>query len=127
MMHILEHIPKSEIIAFLTAVYQALTPDGYLVIEVPNMANPITGLNIRYADFTHEVGFTELSLGYVLKSVGFSVVTTFGSKLPFDSYFRIPQYIVQEMAGLVISLLYRGYASKRPHVITPNLCAIARK
>lgn len=127
MMHILEHVPKTATLEFLTALYRALKPDGYVVIEVPNMANPLTGLNIRYADFTHEVGYTEASLGYILKNVGFASITPFGSRLPFDSVMRIPQAIVRTCVNMLITLAYRGYASKRPQVIDPNLCMLAKK
>jgi 2-polyprenyl-3-methyl-5-hydroxy-6-metoxy-1,4-benzoquinol methylase len=82
MLHVLEHIPKQETISILSEIYSALETDGTLIIEVPNMANPITGLNLRYADFTHEVGFTEISLKQVLYKAGFSSVSVYPSEVP---------------------------------------------
>ena len=75
MLHVLEHIPKVSTIRVLEAVRTALRPDGSLFIEVPNMGDPFNGVYARYGDFTHEVGFTEESLEYVLRRAGFGTVT----------------------------------------------------
>jgi SAM-dependent methyltransferase len=72
MFHVIEHIPKSSTIAFLAAVRRALKPGGVVLLETPNMGDPLNGLYYRYDDFTHEVGFTEESLRYVFKQAGFS-------------------------------------------------------
>jgi SAM-dependent methyltransferase len=71
MFHVLEHLTKVEVIPVLTACRRALSPGGVLLLEVPNMGDPFNGLHTRYADFTHEVGFTEESLEYVLGLAGF--------------------------------------------------------
>lgn len=74
MFHVLEHVPKSVVIPLLTAARRALRPGGRLLLEVPNMGDPLNGLYYRYADFTHEVGFTVESLRYVLGQAGFAEV-----------------------------------------------------
>lgn len=74
LLHVLEHIRKDEIIPLLRAARYALTSGGRLLVEVPNMGDPLNGLYFRYSDFTHEVGFTEESLRYVLTQAGFSSV-----------------------------------------------------
>ena len=71
LLHVLEHIEKASIIPFLTAVRRSLRRGGRLLVEVPNMGDPLNGLYYRYGDFTHEVGFTEQSLQYVLHHAGF--------------------------------------------------------
>jgi 2-polyprenyl-3-methyl-5-hydroxy-6-metoxy-1,4-benzoquinol methylase len=71
MLHVLEHVPKSDTLGLLRALHSALRPGGVVLIEVPNMGDPLNGLYFRYADFTHEVGFTEESLRYVLTQSGF--------------------------------------------------------
>ena len=74
MLHVIEHVPKASVIPLLAAARTALTPHGRLLIEVPNMGDPLNGLFYRYDDFTHEVGFTETSLRYVLGKAGFGQV-----------------------------------------------------
>jgi 2-polyprenyl-3-methyl-5-hydroxy-6-metoxy-1,4-benzoquinol methylase len=71
MLHVLEHVPKTGTLALLRALHGALRPGGVVLIEVPNMGDPLNGLYFRYSDFTHEVGFTEESLRYVLTQSGF--------------------------------------------------------
>jgi hypothetical protein len=74
MSHVLEHFPKAEVVTALTAVRGALAKGGALFVLVPNMGDPLNGLYYRYSDFTHEVGFTEESLRYVLEQAGFTSI-----------------------------------------------------
>ncbi len=127
MFHVLEHIPKQQIPELLATLYDALKPGGKLLIEVPNMANPFTGLNFRFADFTHEVGFTEQSLQYVLQGAHFREILIFGPRILKDHYKRIPQAIIRIIIDGMITIIYRAYAARRPSVISPILSALAIK
>jgi len=71
MMHVLEHLPKEEIIETIRIIRtQLLNPTGAFYISVPNaMSN--TGCYWAYEDFTHNVLFTAGSLKYVLQKGGF--------------------------------------------------------
>ena len=71
MLHVLEHVQKHDVIPLLEAIRHSLRDGGRLLLEVPNMGDPLNGLYFRYSDFTHEVGFTEESLTYVLIQAGF--------------------------------------------------------
>jgi cyclopropane fatty-acyl-phospholipid synthase-like methyltransferase len=127
MFHVLEHIPKPAIQPFLTAIHNTLTRDGRLLLEVPNMSNPILGLNIRYADFTHELGFTEMSLKFLMQRTGFQGVHLFESQLPNDRWSRPFQFGLQKLANFSIQLLYRAWAIHPPKLLSPLLCACAVK
>lgn len=65
---VLEHVPKSETLAFLRALRGGLRPGGRLIVDVPNMDWLFAG-HERYMDFTHEAGFTQESLTQVLGQV----------------------------------------------------------
>lgn len=125
MMHIIEHVTKTEIIPLLSSVSQALMPNGCVMIEVPNMSNPFTGSNARYADFTHEVGFTEMSLTHVLEAAGFSQVETFAPKLPWDRIGRLPQMATQLVLDSALRLAFTAYSYPKPRILAPTLCAVA--
>jgi len=71
---VLEHIPKAEQIQFLRGIYEALKPQGRLILTVPN-ANSSLGMRWRYIDWTHETSFTEPSLDFVLFHAGFRKIT----------------------------------------------------
>lgn len=126
LLHVLEHVPRSETIGFLSAIRQALRPNGRVIIEVPNMANPVNGLTSRYADFTHEVGFTESSLRQVLRMAGFGDIDIRPFRIPRSSLARWIQWAVRgilEKAFLLLAMLY----SRKPELNSANIVGIARK
>jgi len=61
--------PTADTISFLAAARDALTPSGNLVVNVPQVSG-FSSLYCRYADFTHETLFTEMSLRQVLLLAG---------------------------------------------------------
>jgi SAM-dependent methyltransferase len=71
MSHVLEHIPKDQVIGMLTSVRRLLAGNGSLIIMVPN-AQSNTGCYWAYEDFTHHTLFTSGSLYFVLQASGFS-------------------------------------------------------
>lgn len=70
MSHVLEHIPKDEIIPTLRKLKQVLKDEGIIFIMVPN-AQGNTGAYWAYEDFTHTTLFTSGSIYFVLKKAGF--------------------------------------------------------
>ena len=68
--NILEHLNKGEVLALLDSAYAALRPGGKIWVQVPN-AEALFGSRVRYADFTHELAFTQVSLAQVFRVVGF--------------------------------------------------------
>jgi 2-polyprenyl-3-methyl-5-hydroxy-6-metoxy-1,4-benzoquinol methylase len=127
MFHVLEHVPKPEVIPLLQAVHQSLTIRGRLIVEVPNMANPVIGLNVRYADFTHESGFTELSLAYVLGTAGFQSVQVFEPRLTPDRWERPLQNAVQALFRSAVRVTYRAYGQAAPRVLGRAVSAVAER
>lgn len=73
---VIEHIVKEEVVNLLELVKKSLTKDGIILIKTINMSNPF-GLSSRYRDFTHEIGYTELSLFQILDAVGFKQILLF--------------------------------------------------
>jgi 2-polyprenyl-3-methyl-5-hydroxy-6-metoxy-1,4-benzoquinol methylase len=67
---IVEHFHKDEVLRFLDAAYAALNPGGRLILQTPNAGVP-WGLQHRYNDFTHELGFNTNALNRLLNLTGF--------------------------------------------------------
>jgi 2-polyprenyl-3-methyl-5-hydroxy-6-metoxy-1,4-benzoquinol methylase len=63
---VLEHIPKDKVGKLIQLMYESLTNEGVLIIDVPNM-DWLFASHERYMDFTHEVGFTKESIEQVLR------------------------------------------------------------
>jgi len=91
------------------------------------MANPIVGLNVRYADFTHEVGFTESSLSFVLRSAGFSDVSIFGIRTARNSFLKLMQYYAQSAVNLLLQLMIKVYLPTKHQILNVSICGVARK
>jgi SAM-dependent methyltransferase len=67
---LIEHFRKEEILEFMDLAGAALAPGGRILLQTPN-AHSLFGARLRYADFTHEVGLTPLSLTTALRVTGF--------------------------------------------------------
>jgi 2-polyprenyl-3-methyl-5-hydroxy-6-metoxy-1,4-benzoquinol methylase len=109
MLHVLEHIPEEDANSTLEAVRGALKKNGRLIVEVPNIAHPVTGAYIRYRDFTHTIGFTDQSLAFVLRDAGFENVTIYGCRMPRSNPARFIQRTLQDGVELLAGLLLRIY------------------
>lgn len=127
MLHVLEHIDKSETVDLLSKIRESLSLNGVLIVEVPNMANPLIGLNIRYADFTHEVGFTNVSLMQVLQKAGFTKISIHPSEVPTVSLFRLAQHYLQKMVNFMLTVLINIYLPKQSQILSPSIFAVAIK
>ena len=109
MFHVLEHVPKQEVLSLLKAARGALRPGGKLVAEVPNIAHPLTGPYHRYHDFTHTAGYTDQSLGFILRTAGFASVRVYPCKVPPTSLPRLVQRASQDALESLAAILLRIY------------------
>lgn len=66
----LGHFNKKEIFNIMELMYGNTKKGGKLIIKTPNAESPLSG-QLRYGDFTHEVGFTRTSLQQLAEVVGF--------------------------------------------------------
>lgn len=127
MLHVLEHLPKSEVVPLLRAIHASLRPGGRLIVEVPNMSSPLVGLHMRYADWTHEVGFTPESLRTVLAAAGFGDVVVNPVHLPQDRWYRFLQRAAQRGLALTQRLIGFSIGVSTPSIVTYAICTVAHK
>jgi 2-polyprenyl-3-methyl-5-hydroxy-6-metoxy-1,4-benzoquinol methylase len=119
---VIEHLPRIQVIPTLSAIFQALTPGGTVIVETGNLASP-AGMFVRYIDFTHESGFTENSLRQVLRAVGFSEITIRGNSpviYSWRSYIRVAAQRTWHQCLRLMYSLDRGL-SAAPKVLSPVL------
>ena len=126
-LHVLEHVPKDEVMPLLKAIRRSLREQGKLVVEVPNIAHPVTGTYIRYCDFTHTVGFTDQSLGFVLRNSGFQDVMVYGCRIPRRNPLRLIQRAAQDAVELFSGLRLRLYLPRQPTNLATALGACGTK
>lgn len=122
----LEHIPKANILYFLSLVYRALKEDGRIFIKTVNAANPFN-LRGRYMDFTHEVAFTEQSLTQVLRASGFKIVAMFGDHCPGRGVKNRLNSIVRRIFLYMLKRIFILQGIPPPNILEKNIIVIASK
>jgi cyclopropane fatty-acyl-phospholipid synthase-like methyltransferase len=124
---VIEHFPKAAVLPLLDGIRAALRPGGRLLLRTPNADSPFHSW-IRYADFTHEVAFTPLSIRQVLRATGFDDIAV----VPLEPYVHGPASAVRWLLWKGVKQLIRLYllieqGTPGSGVFTANLCATARK
>ena len=71
--HVLEHLPKPEVLECLRRMASAVRPGGRIIVLTPNAGSPL-GLPYSLGDFTHEVYFTAMSLAQAAALAGLGIV-----------------------------------------------------
>lgn len=124
---VIEHFTKDEVFAFLDSVQEALRPGGRLLLRTPNADSPYHSW-IRYADFTHEVAFTPLSIRQVLRATGFTGIEV----VPLEPYVHGPASAARWVLWQAFKQLIKLYLLVEQGVpgsgvFTANLCAVGCK
>jgi 2-polyprenyl-3-methyl-5-hydroxy-6-metoxy-1,4-benzoquinol methylase len=124
---VIEHFTKDDVLRFLDHVHGALRPGGALLLRTPNADNPFHSW-IRYADFTHEVAFTPLSIRQVLRATGFTDIVV----VPLEPYVHGVASAGRWLLWQVIKQIIRLYllieqGTPGSGIFTANLCAVGRK
>ena len=125
---VFEHVPKSEYTTWIKGLYDALKPGGYILITVPNGANPLVGAE-RYGDLQHENLFTVFSFNEL---VTFSTLRGAkhqinGFEIPPISAINIIRIILQKILhGFFILLMIINGAIYQT-LMTPNITLIIKK
>jgi len=79
--HLIEHIPKYDLLENVDAMFYALRPGGLLVLETPNMLAP-SAMASLFVTLGHEYGFTQSNLCSLLNICGFQKGTAEPVLLP---------------------------------------------
>lgn len=125
---VIEHIPKERVPSLLAAIHNALVPNGIFIMRVPNMA-AASGIWCRYMDFTHEVGFTEISARQLFELAGFSEIHVLSEKTHYNHKLRgIAFEMIRRTFRVVLKAEYflERPGSQLPKVFTSNLYAVGR-
>lgn len=124
---VLEHIPKSEMLSFVSIIQKSLKTGGVFIARVPNMSNPFA-MNSRYCDFTHEIGFTGKSLYQVLWVSGFRGIQILPPRIIKVKSVRnyIRKVLVRMLHG-IFRFLYYIQDFNVPENLDKNIVVVAKK
>jgi 2-polyprenyl-3-methyl-5-hydroxy-6-metoxy-1,4-benzoquinol methylase len=124
---VLEHIPKEQTLEFLHLSKEALKKNGTLIIRVPNMSNPF-GLDARYNDMTHEIGFTSKSLNQALEISGFKDIRILSPReIPVRSFPNLVRKILVKILHAALRFCFYIQDYTVPKNLDKNLVAAAKK
>ncbi len=124
----LNHLTKSEMVAFLRLVCSRLNSGGRIICHGLNGANPIVGAETLAQNFDHFNTFTAYSLKQVLEYCGFGDVNVYG--LHLYVFYANPMNYVAWFASSFLSLLFRGFFilyGKSNRIFTKKIAAVAVK
>ncbi|MCL5263727.1 MAG: class I SAM-dependent methyltransferase [Chloroflexi bacterium] len=121
---ILEHLPKQEAAGFLDQVRQRLMPEGYFIVQTPNMGC-VFGQYHRSNDLSHEFGLTEKSAIDLLMVAGFASGSI--EIRPAWNATTGPGYLREIYLRLLHRLVFLAEGAGRPTVPTKNLLIRARR
>jgi len=129
MNHVLEHYDKEEGLSLLESVMAGLRPGGMIIVVCPNMGNPLTAGRGRYADLTHETGYTEESLRFMLQLAGFEEVSVHGIDIYCLSnpLANAAGRAAAALLSLVLRLAYLVNGVRSTTILTKNMLAVSTK
>lgn len=123
---VVEHLTKSELLAFFKESLRVLQPGGVLLIQTVNGQGLFPG-QIAYGDLTHETILNPGSLGRTLTTIGFTDLSFHESgplgRTKMDSLRRLAWRMVKRM----LNFLRWIEARKRQDVWTENMICCAHK
>lgn len=107
--HVVEHLEFLTLLEFLDVAFTALRPGGLLLLETPNVANPVVGGSQFYIDPTHKTPLHPRLLEFVLEAKDFvRVELRFLNPAPEFELFRAEDVppAAQELLGKVNAALF---------------------
>jgi SAM-dependent methyltransferase len=124
---VLEHQTRPELFDLLDAIRDALRPGGCLIAVVPN-AKGLFGAHVRFADITHEMSFTPMSVGQLCAVVGLEAPSVLEHGPIVHGAVSALRWTCWQAvrAGLLVARLAEG-ADWRWPVFTQDLVFVSRK
>ncbi len=124
----INHLTKSEILAFLDLCYQNLKDNGMLFVHSLNGANPITGSEALAQNFDHFNSLTEYSLRQILLYKGFVQIKVFPLNLYI--FYENPANYIGLVLDMTLNLFFRlafVFYGKENKLFSKKIAAAAKK
>ncbi len=123
---VLEHFHREEVLGILTKVHRILRPGGRVIIHVPN-AEGIFGARIRYSDITHEMAYTEKSLGQMMTYAGFKSFTCLEDQPTMHNLKGVIRRILWKLGTLPFRVLHMAETGTYSIKLSQNILFCALK
>lgn len=111
--HLIEHIPKHDLLENVDAMFYALKPGGRIVLVTPNMLAP-TAMWSLFVTLGHEYGFSPDNLRSLMSICGFSPVRVRDVRVPSSRVRWKATEAVRTAIGVATRLRNRAYGANTP-------------
>lgn len=102
-------------------------PDRDAAILDSALGTRFAGRN-RYADFTHELAFTQTSMSQVLRATGFADIRVLPNDPPPHGALSAARLVIWRLFAAILSVgLIAETGVVRAHILTQNLVAVASR
>ena len=125
LVQVLEHVRKDKLADVLRQLHAHLKPGGRLIIVAPNGGNPLNVVEL-YADFTHEMLFTENSLRQLVAAANISDcdIELRGYRIPPVSLVNLLRIVAQKCLHLLLLAMLIVNTGNYYWTMDPNICLI---
>lgn len=120
--HVVEHIPKYDLLETMDALWKSLRPGGMIVVRTPNMEGP-GALSSLYVTLAHEYGFAGANLKQLLHVCGFQEIEFFDP----DRYAKMTSRLVRFPFKAWLKLKSRFFGCNVGGQFGAELVAIAKR
>lgn len=118
---LIEHIEKDKILQLFGLIRNSLKENGAFIAKTPNMGNPFS-LKARYVDFTHEIGYDEISLFQILKISNFREINIYQMRNK-----KRDSMIICTMRNAILPLIWLLFGVHIPRLYEPLIFCVARR
>ena len=126
MSHVIEHIPKHDLIKTMDALNAALCDGGVLFLRCPNMLGPLPMMSL-YVTMGHEYGFIPSNLDQLFLGTNFTNIKFYTFKDRPKNLRHLLGAILRKVYILNAQLKYRAFEGYVASTFHPELIASGKK
>lgn len=124
---VLEHFTPDEVSELAPLVFDALSPGGIWIAQVPNAVSPLFG-NYAYGDFTHRTVFTPRSMAQITRLAGFEVEGAYPVAVaPGGGVKRVMRRLIYRGYESMVKLALAAETGQSDLLVSQNIVFVARR
>ena len=120
MSHVIEHIPKYDLISTMDSLNNALHKQGELFIRTPNLLGPIP-FNSLYCTAGHEYGFVPSNLNQFFQISNFENIQIHNLEVPAKGFSQTIGRAIRKLYMLNEKIKFRAFEGVYPESVDPEL------
>ena len=120
MSHVIEHIPKYDLIATMDALNNSLRRQGQLFIRTPNLLGPVP-FNSLYCTAGHEYGFVPSNLDQFFQISNFERIEIHNLEIPAKGFSQIIGRMLRNLYIMNEKIKFRAFEGVYPESVQPEL------